>query len=150
MGTRGTDGDDVYVPQGRVGDESQEGKGCGVHAGVHIWEVRQSDVKTMGNGVGGNIPGAEKNLGKSRRVWVFGVSIFPESSHIMVPCNQFIAANGGWYGRRRTNQIRGVLPQSLEIVYFSVLGCPLVAHSAGILPEHFMYGHFCSKVEVLQ
>ena len=41
-------------------------------------------------------------------------------------------------------------PKVLQEVRCTVPGCPVVAHSAGRLREHFMFFHFRSNVEVFQ
>ena len=41
-------------------------------------------------------------------------------------------------------------PRVFQTVKFEVLGCPDVAHSAGLLQEHFVYHHFWSNVAVVQ
>ena len=41
-------------------------------------------------------------------------------------------------------------PKVLQEVRCTVPGCPVVAHSAGKLREHFMFCHFRSKVSIVQ
>ena len=41
-------------------------------------------------------------------------------------------------------------PKVLQEVICPVPGCPEVAHSAGILCEHFMFRHFRYKLAVVQ
>ena len=72
-----------------------------------------------GRGVGdgrrgrGDVPGAENNPGKLRRVWGFGDVLFPDASHGMVSRDQLTADNIGRHGKRRTDQIHGFLTQGL-------------------------------------
>ena len=41
-------------------------------------------------------------------------------------------------------------PKVIKEVRCTVPGCPVVAHSTGIIREHFMFCHFICKVAVLQ
>ena len=44
----------------------------------------------------------------------------------------------------------GSFPRILKLVESPVPGCTEKAHSAGRMQEYLMYGHFLSKVPVLQ